>query len=120
VKGNSFNRWGFAVLVALVAFVGFSFFSFRVGLGLTAGAALMALNFFVLRRITSFVLEGPPKKAAAAAALLIGKLALFFVAVWGAMTFLPMDPVAFGSGAGVILLAVVCVTTFAREAAAGA
>jgi hypothetical protein len=107
-------------LVVLVALIGFAAFSFKVGVGLTAGAVLMAVNFLVLRRITAFVLSGPPKKVAAATTLLILKLALFFVAVWGAMTYLPMNTLAFGLGAGVILLAVTLTTTLSQGAGADA
>ena len=104
---------GLVVLAA--AAVGFIGFSSEVGLGLTVGALLMGINFFILRRLTSFILAGTPKKAGIAIALLMIKLLLFFAAVWVAMTYLPMNTLAFGLGAAIILLSVTLTTTFAKK-----
>jgi hypothetical protein len=104
------------VVTALASAAGFAFFSLKVGVGLPAGALLMSANFIVLRRLTAFLAGGPPKKMAAALTLLLLKLALFFGAVWAAMTYLPMSPFAFGLGAGFVLLTVVLTTSLSRNA----
>jgi hypothetical protein len=106
--------WINLAVTAVAAGVGFAAFSPAVGLGFLAGAGLMALNLFVLRRLTGFILTGTPKKVGVAVFLLVVKLGLFFTAVWLAMTYLPMNALAFGVGAGLIILAVTLTASLAR------
>lgn len=109
----------FAVTLA-AAGVGFAAFSPGVGLGLTAGTLLMSVNFFVLRRLTSHLLTGRPKKMAIAMLWLVLKLGLFFTAVWLCMTYLPINVLAFGIGAGLILLAVTLTASLSNAASVDA
>lgn len=107
--------------VTLVAVgVGFAAFSSRVGLGLTAGALLMTVNVSVLRRLISLLLTSRPKTMAVVMLLLVLKLGLFFTAVWLTMTYLPINALAFGIGAGLILLTVTLMAGFSNAASVGA
>jgi hypothetical protein len=94
--------------------IGFLAFSTKVGVGLTAGTLLMTLNFFVLRRLSAFILTGLPKQMRLATLLLLLKLGLFFTAVWLCMTYLPMSPFAFGIGAALIVLVLVVSASASR------
>ena len=109
-----------ANLVATIAAAATGYFAFspRVALGVGTGALLMTLNFFVLRRLTGFILTGTPKTMFAATGFLMLKLGLFFGAVWFCLTYLPISAIAFGIGAALVLLSVTIVTSHtSRETA---
>jgi hypothetical protein len=100
--------------------VGFSAFSAKVGIGLLCGAGLMALNLFVLRRLVAAIVNASPKGMALTVGLLFLKLGLFFTAVWAAMTYLPINPFAFGIGAAAIIVTMAVTASLVKQTSPGA
>ncbi|MFH1262447.1 MAG: ATP synthase subunit I [Pseudomonadota bacterium] len=109
-----------AAVTVVATVVGFSVFSAKVGVGLLCGAGLMALNLFVLRRLVGAIVNASPKGMFVTVSLLFLKLGLFFTAVWAAMTYLPINPFAFGLGAAAIIVTMAVTASLQKQTPTGA
>lgn len=92
-----------------------------VVLGLTVGAALTCLNFFILRKlIVKWTTEAAQGKAGNSAMLMLPKMVGLMAAVALAVLFLPIDAIAFAAGYSIFILSIIIETTYTalRPAAA--
>ena len=93
----------------------------RVTLGLTIGAALTCLNFFVLRKlIVKWTAEAATGKGGNASLLMLPKMVGLMGAVAAAVLFLEIDVIAFAVGYSIFIVSIIVETTYTalRPAAA--
>jgi hypothetical protein len=93
----------------------------KITLGLTVGAGLTCLNFYVLRRlIVKWTAEAATGKGGNASLLMLPKMVGLMGAVAVAVLFLPIDIIAFAAGYSIFILSIVIETTYTalRPAAA--
>ncbi len=92
-----------------------------VTLGLTVGAALTCLNFYVLRRlIVKWTAEAAHGKGGNASLLMLPKMVGLMAAVAAAVLLLPIDVIAFAVGYSIFIVSIIIETTYSalRPAAA--
>jgi len=92
-----------------------------VTLGLSVGAALTCLNFFVLRKlIVKWTAEAAAGKGGNSAILMLPKMIGLMGAVAAAVLLLPIDVIAFAIGYSIFIVSIVVETTYtALRPAAG-
>jgi len=92
-----------------------------VTLGLTVGAVLTCLNFFVLRKlIVKWTAEAATGKGGNASLLMLPKMVGMMGAVAAAVLFLDIDVIAFAVGYSIFIVSIIVETTYTalRPAAA--
>ena len=92
-----------------------------VTLGLSVGAGLTCLNFFVLRKlIVKWTAEAASGQAGNASLLMLPKMVGLMGAVAAAVLFLPIDVIAFAVGYSIFIVSIIVETTYTalRPAAA--
>jgi hypothetical protein len=90
-------------------------------LGLSVGAGLTCLNFFVLRKlIVKWTTEAASGKAGNSALLMLPKMIGLMGAVAAAVLLLPIDVIAFAAGYSIFIVSIIVETTYTalRPAAA--
>ena len=97
-------------MAAIASLVSIFWLSSHVTFGVAAGAGLMALNFYVLRRLALLIFGGGGIKVMIATVLLGVKLALFLGAGFLLLKYLPVNIVAFGLGALAVVLTTLVAT----------
>jgi hypothetical protein len=84
-----------------------------VALGFAVGAALTALNMFVLRKlVTKWTSDAAQGKSGNAPLLMLPKMVGLMGAVAVAILFLPIDPIAFTIGYSLFIVSIVIDTTY--------
>lgn len=84
-----------------------------VTLGLTVGAALTCLNFYVLRKlVTKWTTEAAEKKTSNSALLMMPKMIGLMGAVAAAVLLLPIDVIAFAVGYSIFIVSIIVETTY--------
>lgn len=92
-----------------------------ITLGLSIGAGLTCLNFFVLRKlIVKWTTEAAAGKSGNSALLMLPKMIGLMGAVAAAVLFLPIDVIAFAAGYSIFIVSIIVETTYTalRPAAA--
>ena len=90
-------------------------------LGLTVGAALTCLNFFILRKlIVKWTGEAARGKGGSSSLLMLPKMVGMMAAVALAVLFLPINVIAFAVGYSIFIVSIIVETTYTalRPAAA--
>lgn len=92
-----------------------------VTLGLSIGAGLTCLNFYVLRKlIVKWTAEAATGKGGNSSLLMLPKMVGLMGAVAAAVLFLPIDVIAFAVGYSIFIVSIIVETTYTalRPAAA--
>lgn len=92
-----------------------------ITLGLSVGAGLTCLNFFVLRKlIVKWTAEAASGQGGNASLLMLPKMVGLMGAVAAAVLFLPIDVIAFAVGYSIFIVSIIVETTYTalRPAAA--
>ena len=92
-----------------------------VTLGLTVGAVLTCLNFYILRRlIVKWTAEAAQGKGGNSSLLMLPKMVGMMAAVAAAVLLLPIDVIAFAVGYSIFIVSIIVETTYTalRPAAA--
>lgn len=113
-------NYGLSALAIVIALVTMQTRS--VTLGLTVGAGLTCLNFYVLRRlIVKWTTEAAQGKGGNASLLMLPKMIGLMGAVAVAVLLLPIDVIAFAIGYSIFIVSIVVETTYSalRPAVAG-
>ncbi|MEO6773881.1 MAG: ATP synthase subunit I [Kofleriaceae bacterium] len=98
---------------AVVAIVGAVTQPGRIALGLTIGAALTCLNFFVLRKlVVKWTTDAARGQTGAAPYLMLPKMVGLMGAVAICILLLPIDAVAFVIGYSIFLVSIVIETLY--------
>jgi hypothetical protein len=102
---DAIERWNlfFAVIFIAIAAI---FFDMRVWLGMIIGCALSCANFYGIHKLLSGTLSSHGQKRAVLQVLLLLKMVVLMIAVYLAIAFLPISPVALAVGLSVFLLSI--------------
>lgn len=91
---------------ALMAAFSWLFAPWPVALGLVVGAFLTSLNISAIRSLIQRLFRGSQGGKAAAALLVLPKMLAIMAAVYAALRFLPIDPIAFAVGFSVFFVSI--------------
>ena len=84
-----------------------------ITLGLTVGAVLTCLNFYVLRRlVTKWTTEAAQGKSGNSAMLMLPKMIGLMGAVAAAVLLLPIDVIAFAIGYSIFIVSIIVDATY--------
>lgn len=112
---QNIERLHLGLLAAVVCAAYFS--SPFAALSLLLGGAVMGINFWLLRQLAARLVSAEPRRSEVVVGLMLAKFSLFIGLLGLLFWRMPLDPLAFGIGASLLLLA--CLASTLRRPSAG-